>query len=161
MKPLTNKTLIMTINNTINIFEGLKSQTQKKSELKIYKEFTEILTSLENREMNEIEIQSIETFLSQLELTILPKYKRIYFRRKLRKFKEYLIEEFSLITKGHYATLGIGLGMTFGVAIGASVFGQASGVSTGMMFGMFLGFIIGRYKDLEAEKENRVLKTYS
>ena len=108
--------------------------------------------------MTEIEIQSIETFLSQLELTILPKYKRIYFRRKLRKFKEYLIEEFSLITKGHYATLGIGLGMTFGVAIGASVFGEASGVSTGMMFGMFLGFIIGRYKDLEAEKENRVLK---
>ena len=148
----------MTINNTINIFEGLKSQSQKKSELKIYKEFTEILAALENREMTEVEIQSIETFLSQLDLTILPKYKRIYFRRKLRKFKGFLNEEFSLITKEHYATVGVGLGMTFGLAIGTSFFGAESGVTIGMMFGMFFGFVIGRYMDSEAEKENRVLK---
>jgi len=149
----------MTINNTINIFEGLKSQTQKKSELKIYKEFAEILRALENREMTEVEIQSIETFLSELELTILPKNKRKYFRRKLRIFKEYLSKKFSLITKGYYSSLGIALGMCFGLAIGTSIFGVESGVTTGMMFGMFIGFIIGRYKDSEAEKENRVLNT--
>ena len=147
----------MTINNAINIFEGLKNQTQKKSELKIYKEFTEILRSLKNREMIETEIQSIETVLSQLELTILPKNKRKYFNRKLKDFKEYLKEAFSLITKGYYTTLGIGLGMTFGIAIGASVFAQRSGITTGMIFGMFLGFIIGRYMDAEAKKEHRVL----
>lgn len=149
----------MTINNAINIFEGLKSQTQKKSELKIYKEFTEILRALENREMTEVEIQSIETFLSELELTILPKNKRKYFRRKLKEFKEYLKEEFSLIAKGHYATMGLSLGMVFGLAIGTSIFGVDSGVTTGMMLGMFIGYLIGRYKDSEAEKENRVLNT--
>lgn len=149
----------MTINNTINIFEGLKSQTQKKSEIKIYKEFIGILIALENREMTEVEIQSIETFLSQLKLTNLPKNKRKYFRKKLRVFKEYLKEEFSLITKGYYATMGTGIGMTFGILIGAAFFQVGSGVSIGMMLGMFLGMIVGRYMDSEAEKENRVLET--
>jgi len=147
----------MTINNAINIFEGLKSQTQNKSELKIYKEFTEILRSLANRAMTKAEIQSIETVLSQLELTILPKNKRKYFRRKLSGFKDYLKEAFSLITKGHYTTLGTGLGMAFGIAIGTSIFGQDSGIPIGLMFGMFFGLLIGRHMDAEAKKEQRVL----
>jgi len=149
----------MTINNATKLFENLKSQTQKKSELKIYKEFVEILRALENREMTEVEIQSIETFLSQLELTILPKNNRKYFKKKLNAFKEYLKEEFSLISKGYYAALGIGIGMTFGISIGAAFFQVGSGVSIGMMFGMFLGMIVGRYMDSEAEKANRVLIT--
>ena len=107
--------------------------------------------------MTEEEFQSIETFLSQLELNTLPNNKRKYFRRKLRTFKEYLKKEFSLITKGYYTTLGTGIGMSFGIAIGTSFFKVGSGVSIGMMFGMFLGLIVGRYMDSEAEKENRVL----
>ena len=148
----------MTIKSAITFFENLENQSQKKSELKIFKEFIKILTALENREMTEGEIHDVETFLSQLELTNLPKNKRKYFRRKLRGFKEYLKKEFSLITKGYYATLGTGLGMTFGISIGAAFFQVGSGVSIGMMFGMFFGLIIGRYMDSEAEKENRVLK---
>lgn len=107
--------------------------------------------------MTELEILAIEKFMNQQDLTVLPKNKRKYYRRKLRDFKEFLKEEFSLITKGYYATLGTGLGMTFGLAIGTSFFGANSGVSIGMMFGMFFGLIIGRYMDSEAEKENRVL----
>ncbi len=147
----------MTINNTITFFESLQSQSQKKSELKVYKEFIKILAALDNREMTELEILAIEKFMNQQDLTVLPKNKRKYYRRKLRDFKEFLKEEFSLITKGYYATLGTGLGMTFGLAIGTSFFGANSGVSIGMMFGMFFGLIIGRYMDSEAEKENRVL----
>lgn len=147
----------MTIKSTITLFESLQGQSQKKQELKIYKEFIVILKAIENRKMTEIEIQSIETFLSQLELNDLPNNKRKYFRRKLRAFKEYLKKEFSLTSKGYYANLGTGLGMTFGLAIGTSFFGANSVVSIGMLFGMFLGLIVGRYMDSEAEKENRVL----
>ena len=147
----------MTINNTIAFFESLQSQSQKKSELKVYKEFIKIFTALDNREMTEVEILAIEKFMNQQELTVIPKNKRKYYRRKLRGFKEYLKKEFSLITKGYYATLGTGLGMTFGISIGAAFFKVGSGVSIGMMFGMFLGMIVGRYMDSEAEKENRVL----
>ena len=148
----------MTINNATKLFESLKNQTQNKSELKIYKEFIEILSALENREMTEVELQSLDLELNQLELTAYPENKRKYFRKKLGGFKEYLKEEFSLITKGYYAAMGTGIGMTFGIAIGAAFFKVGSGVSIGMMFGMFFGLIIGRYMDSEAEKENRVLK---
>ncbi len=151
----------MTINSAITLFESLENQSQKKSELKIYKEFIVILTALENREMTGVEIQSIVTFLSQQGLTFLPENKRRFFRRKLRHFKEYLKKEFSLTTKGYYATLGTGLGMTFGLAIGTSIFGPNSGISIGMLFGMFFGLIVGRYMDSEAEKENRVLMAKS
>ena len=147
----------MTIKSAITLFESLQVQSQKKQELKIYKEFIVILKAIENRKMTEVEIQSIETFLIQLELNALPNNKRKYFRRKLRAFKEYLKKEFSLTTKGYYATLGTGLGMSFGIAIGAAFFKVGSGVSIGMLFGMFFGLIVGRFMDSEAEKENRVL----
>ena len=149
----------MTINKAIIFFESLNKQTTKKSELKIYKEFIDILSDLESKGLLDKEIQSIETVLSNLELTTKAENNKKHFKRKLNKFKKYLKEEFSFITKGYYATLGLSLGMCFGIPIGTSLFGAASGVSTGILFGMFIGFIIGRYKDAEAEKENRVLNT--
>ena len=151
----------MTLNIAINFFKNLNRQTQKKSELKIYKEFIDILSDLENKGLFDKEIQSIEAVLSNLELTLNTENNKKHYKRKLNKFKKYLKEEFSFITKGYYATLGISLGMCFGIPIGTAVFGTESGVSSGILFGMFIGFIIGRYKDTEAEKENRVLNTSS
>ena len=151
----------MTLNNAIIFFESLQRETSKKSEIKIYKEFIEILSDLESKDLLDKEIQSIETTLSNLDLTANTGNRKKHIKRKLNDFKNYLKEEFSFITKGYYSMIGLSIGMCFGIALGTSFFGAASGVSLGMIFGMAIGLAIGRYKDAEAEKQNRVLKTSS
>lgn len=148
----------MTINNTITFFESLLIQTDKKSEIKIYENFVSILSDLKDRELTEEQFQSIEEELDNLKLKSNPENKKRYFSKKLAEIKKYLKDELSLISEGYYTAIGIGLGMSFGIAIGAS-FGESTGIALGITFGMIIGLVIGRYKDAEAEKQGRVLKT--
>jgi hypothetical protein len=148
----------MTIINALNFFESLLSKTNKKSEIKVYKDFITILSNLKNRELTENQIRSIEKELDILELKMDPKNKKRFYSKKLIDFKNYLKKELSLITEGYYAAIGIGVGMSFGIAIGAS-FGESTGIAIGISLGMAFGLIIGRNMDAQAEKQNRVLKT--
>lgn len=149
----------MTINNAIIFFKSILTQTIKKSEIKIYKNFIGILSDLKNRDLTKEQLRCIEEELENLKLKEIRENRKKYFRRKLNEFQKYLKDEFSLTTKGYYESIGMSMGMVFGISIGASIFGAGSGVSTGLMFGMLIGFIIGRYMDSEAEKKNLVLKT--
>ena len=137
-------------------FEKLLKKTNGKREQKVYKSFIAILTNLKSRNFTEEELLSIEDELKKLKLNSNLKNKRAFFRKKLNVFKAYLKAEFSLISEGYYTSLGMGLGMCFGVAIGSSL--GLSGTSTGLAVGMAIGLAIGRTKDIEAEKQNRVLK---
>jgi len=147
----------MTINNTIIFFESLLIKTDKKSELKIYENFIATLSDLSDRELTEEQFQSIEEELERLALKSNFENKKRYLSKKLTEFKKYLKDEFSLISEGYYAAIGIGIGMSLGIAIGAS-FGESTGIALGLSFGMIIGLAIGRYKDAEAKKQNRVLK---
>ncbi|PQB07323.1 hypothetical protein BST83_09250 [Polaribacter filamentus] len=66
----------MTLKNALNFFEGLKTETTKKSELKIYEKFIYTLAELENREFLKGEIQSIETELDSLQLESNPENRK-------------------------------------------------------------------------------------
>ena len=142
----------MTITETSQFFEKLLKQTNRKREIRVYKGYITILTNLKNRDLSKGQISLIED-----ELKSNAKNKRRYYSKKLQILKQFLKDKFSLISEGYYTAIGMSLGMCFGVAIGTT-FG-ASGNSIGLALGMFIGLVIGRYKDMEAEKENRVLKT--
>ncbi len=146
----------MTITETTNFFKSVLNATDKNREIKIYKSFIKILSSLEQRELSDDEILSIENEIETLKLKSNPENKRKYYGKALKTFKGYLKAEFSLVTEGYYMTLGMCLGMCFGSAVG-TVFGTY-GTSMGVSLGMLIGLVIGRTKDMEAEKENRVLK---
>jgi hypothetical protein len=147
----------MTITETTQFFEKLIKQTDSKRELRVYKAFSTILINLKNRNLSVGQISLIETELKSFALKSDPKNNRRYYSKKLTIFKQFLKDEFSFISEGYYTAIGMSLGMCFGVAIGTS-FG-ASGNGIGLAVGMFIGLAIGRHKDMEAEKENRVLKT--
>lgn len=147
----------MNIIEASSFFEKLLKETDNKREIKIYRSFITILSNLKSRDLADNKLLSIENELKILNLKAYPENKRKYFSKKLNAFKGYLNEEFSLISDGYYTAIGMSLGMCFGVAIGTS-FG-ASGTSMGLALGMLIGLAIGRTKDLEAEKQNRVLRT--
>ena len=150
----------MTLKNALNLFESLVSQTNKKSEIKIYLEFIQIINSLEERNLSESEIQAIETELYVLNLKSNPENRIKYFKIALGQFKKYLKDNFSYTSKGYYTNLGIGLGSSFGIIFGIVILSRLErslGISLGIGFGMLLGLIIGQSMDAKAKKEGKVL----
>jgi len=152
----------MNINEASDFLKGLISETNKKTEIKIYTDFIVVLSALKNRELTEEELESIEKKLNNLKLKAHPEKKKNYFRQQLSEFETYLKKEFSLITEGYYTALGIAIGPGFGMVLGMIVLNfleRSLGMTYGMIGGMVLGYFIGRNLDAKAEKENRVLKT--
>ncbi len=150
----------MTLKNAFNFFESLVSETRRKSEIKVYQEFIQIITGLEKRNLSESEIQSIETELDSLNLKSDPKNRKKYFRKALSTFETYLKDTFSLTSKGYYTKMGVGLGSSFGILFGVvilSSFERSMGISLGMMIGMFIGLTIGRYMDSQAKTAGNML----
>lgn len=150
----------MTLKNALTYFNNLVSETGKKSEIKIYQEFIELINSLENRDLSASEIQSIERELEELDLPSGTSGDKKYFDKALQRFKKFLRGSFSLTTKGYYANTGIALGMLFGILFGIvflSGMERSTGISMGIAFGMLIGLLIGRNRDAQAESSGRVV----
>jgi tetrahydromethanopterin S-methyltransferase subunit G len=154
------KIKIMTLRNAHDYFERLIARTNKKSEIKVYKEFVRIITRLEKRELTETEIQLIETYLDALNLNSTSANTRKYFNNALEQFEKFLKETFSLTTKDYYTKIGTALGISFGILFGTvflSSLERSMGLSLGMMAGMFIGLTIGRMMDSHAEASGNMV----
>lgn len=150
----------MTLKNAFNFFESLVSETSKKSELKVYQEFTQIITGIENKDLSESEIQSIETKLDSLNLKSNPENRKKYFKKALSKFETYLKDTFSLTSKGYYTKLYGALGLSFGLLFGVAILSnleRSLGISLGLIGGMVVGSILGREKDAQIKAAGKML----
>lgn len=150
----------MTLKNAINVFESIKTKTTKKSEIKIYNQFIDILKKLEDREFTTDEIQSIEVELKNLNLKSNPENRKKFFKKALSKFESYLKETFSLTTKGYYTNLSVSFGILLGVVVGVLIgqrFEKSMSLSFGICIGMFLGAFIGRRKDAQSQAAGNIL----
>jgi len=150
----------MTLQDALNYFKNLESETTKRSEIKVYQKFIQILTSLENRDLSDSEIQSIEQELDALDLNSTTTNNKKYFNKAFKQFQKYLKDTFSLTTKGYYTNIGIGLGVSFGVVFGIVVlssFERSLGISFGITLGMLIGLIIGRNLDSQAMASGKIV----
>lgn len=150
----------MTLKNALNFFESLLPETSRKSEIKVYQEFIEIITSLDKKVLSENEIKSIETKLDHLNLKSDPEHRKKYFKKSLNDFKKYLKDTFSLTPKGYYTTLYGGLGLSFGLLFGVAILSNLEhslGISLGLIGGMVVGSIMGRNKDTVAKTTGKML----
>jgi hypothetical protein len=150
----------MTLQEANNFFEHLAKHTTNKSEIKVYEKFIHMLNELKNRAFSKEEIQSIEAELDGLNLESNPENGKKYLKRALSKFEKYLKDTFSLISKGYYTNLGLGLGSSFGILFGIVVLSsleRSLGITFGLIIGMLIGLTIGRSMDAKAIREGRVL----
>ena len=147
------KIKIMTFKNALDYFQKKVSNTNNKSEIKVYQEYIRILTRLEERDFSAADITAIETELKKLNLDASVANKKSYYKKALTQFEKYLMDTFSLTTKGYYAKTGIALGMTFGLLFGVVLLSnleRSMGISLVVSLGMFIGLIIGRNLDEKA-----------
>ena len=150
------KIKIMTLKNALDHFKNLESKSTKKSEIKIYRKFIQILTSLENSDLLDSEIQSIEQQLDVLQLNATTTKNK----KALKQFLKYLKDTFSLTPKGYYTNLGIGLGSSFGIIFGIVVlsnFERSLGISFGIALGMLIGLVVGRNLDSRAKDAGKMI----
>jgi hypothetical protein len=150
----------MTLKNTIQFFESLEAETNKKSEIQVYQEFIQIIRSLEKKGLSDTKIQSIETALNHLNLQSNPSNRKKYFKTTLKAFKKYLKDTFSFVPKGYYTTLYAGLGLSFGLLFGVAILHnleRSLGISIGLMGGVLVGSIMGRSKDAQAKASGNIL----
>ena len=145
----------MKLDEASAFFKNLIIESDNKSEIKIYENFISIFTDLNNRDLSEEQLKSIEEKLDSLNFNENSDNRKKHFKQKLNLFVGYLKEKLSLISKGYYTAIGMSLGMSFGVAFGAAF----ENVSYGLIFGMLIGMIIGTVKDSKAKKEGKVLST--
>ena len=150
----------MTLQDANNFFEGLKTETTKKSESKVYEKFLYILSGLKTRTFSEDEHQSIETELDRLNLKSNPENRKKYFKKVLSTFEKYLKDTFSITSKGYYIERCVGYGVLFGVVAGV-LFGErfekSLGISFGICMGMFIGAFIGHRMDSQAKASGNML----
>lgn len=145
----------MKLDEASAFFKNLIIESDNKTEIKIYKNFISIFTDLNNRDLLEEQLKSIEEKLDSLNFNENSDNRKKHFKQKLNLFVGYLKEKLSLISKGYYTAIGMSLGMSFGVAFGAAF----KNVSYGLIFGMLIGLLIGIAKDSKAKKEGKVLST--
>ena len=150
----------MTLKKALDSFQRLISETSNKSEIKVYQKFIRILSSLEERDLSEFELKAIETELTKLDLVSNTAHNKLFYKKALAQFEKYLMNTFSLVTKGYYTQNGIALGMTFGLLVGLvflSSLERSMGIALGMSLGMFIGLIIGRNLDTQALSAGRIV----
>ncbi|MDH7444426.1 hypothetical protein [Aquimarina sp. 2201CG14-23] len=158
----------MKINEASKFFKNLVTETDEKSEIRVYKKFIAILSQLDNRDLSDEQLQAIEDRLDVLAVDVDRDNRKKYFKQKLTEFSSYLKKELSLISEEYFIAmgmsvgmcLGMSLGMTFGIIYGGSN-GLVYGMTFGMMIGMSIGLAIGASMDTKAKKEGKVLVTKS
>ncbi len=152
----------MTLQDATQFFQNLITKQPNKSELKVYEDFINLLAALERHNLIDSEVINIEQQLEALQLTVNSTNKSRSFKRKFHIFKKHLKDKHGLVNKGYYSSMGISMGMCFGMLAGL-IFGDLLGIDNklviGLIFGMLFGIIIGKNKDAEAERQNRILKT--
>ncbi len=152
----------MSISKTVNYLRNLITGTQKKADIRLYEKYIALLSDLENKDLSEEQLSSIEETLNELKLDADTENRKKYLQKQFEKFSGYLKKEFSFITEGYYTTMGVAFGLLFGTAFGTifgSLFERSLGISLGASFGLIIGVVVGKYLDTEAEKQNRVLRT--
>lgn len=150
----------MTIKNAINLFNRLVSETAKKSEIRLYKDFIRVLSDLESRSFTQSEFQSVEAELDALALNNAKPNNKKYFHKALQRFKKYLKDTHSLITKGYYTNPGITLGATTGLLLGIiflSGLERSIGISIGISIGALVGIIIAGYLESQAKASGNLI----
>ncbi len=108
----------MTINETIDFFERLLTETDLKSEIRLYKKFIAVLHDLTNKSLSEIQILSIEKRLENLQINTNSENRKKYFNKEYISFLKFLKDEFSFVSEGYYTGIGMIFGMIFGNSLG-------------------------------------------
>jgi len=77
----------MLLKDALNHFRNLESEATRKSEVRIYQKFIQVLTRLEDRDLSDDEVQSIEEALDAFDLNSTTTHYNRHWNKALRQFE--------------------------------------------------------------------------
>ena len=144
----------MTLNQAKIILTVLKSDTNSKSEIRVYKRFIALLTKLEYKNLNSFTVEVIEKKLDTLNLKPVNSNKTKHFKKLLYEFELYLRTSLSLYTKAYFMNIGLIYGASIGLLVGIlflQYMQRSTGISMGLSLGSLLGIALGAYNQSQAK----------
>lgn len=160
LKELTGPNSLSETNDLIGTIIFLKkklSQTEKKSEIRTFEKFIDILENLKEKDLNATQLNSIEDYIKYLELEKIPSFSNELYQQKLKKFRTFLRTKLRFVPNNHYAYLAIIFTIPFAVA-----FSFQPKIDLSIKIGVFsmailvIGLAI--LFDLRIKKQNRSLR---
>jgi tetrahydromethanopterin S-methyltransferase subunit G len=150
----------MTIQEAITFLQKQRDNSQKKAAKKRYEKYLYLLNALDSREFTGEELERLESELEKLRGSENADNTTGYLKKALPKFENYLVENFSLVSKEYFTNLGIVYGSAAGLLFGIfiqSAFHQDLGITFGLIAGTLIGLLVGHFLDEQAKREGRVL----
>ena len=145
------------LTDTIIFFKKLLSKTNKKTEVKIFKNYISLLTELKKKELAEEQYTTIESYLKFLELEKIPSYSIDLYKDRLKKFKKHLKSNLKFVPNNLYGSLSISFAVPFAIS-----FWVQKNLST--QFKLIVSILcimiiaIGHFVDYRIKKQGRSLK---
>lgn len=145
----------MTLEEALSILKNRAAEANKKSRKRILEEFARVITNLQNRELSNVDLKSIELTLDSFDLNSTSKINKVY-----TQFTTYLRDKFSLTTKRYYTEIGLLFGTGMGVVLGTilqSLFDWPMSITFGITAGTVMGLLIGHELDTRAKDKGLII----
>ncbi|SHH26888.1 helix-turn-helix domain-containing protein [Winogradskyella jejuensis] len=139
---------------TIVFLKKQLSKTNKKSEIKTFETFIELLEKLKEKDLTPQQIEGIESYIKYLELEKIPSFSNEMFKKKLTKFKRYLKDKLRFVPNGYYTTWAASFALAF--AVGFSVQSKIDySIKIGVISVALLVICFGIFLDFKMKKQER------
>ena len=89
------------------------SKTNKQSEIVTFKRFITVLSNLKDKELNNEQLNAIESYIKYLELEKIPSFSKEIFKEKLKKFNKYLKTNLRFVPTNQYKSYSLYLVIPF------------------------------------------------
>lgn len=100
---------------TIIFLKKQLSKTNKRSEIKTFEKFIELLEHLKEKDLSAEQTEAIESYIQYLELEKIPSFSNEIFKQKLTKFKKYLKNKLRFVPNNYYTTWASTFGLSFAI----------------------------------------------
>lgn len=144
------------LKGTLIFLKKQLSKTTKQSEIITFKRFIAVLSNLKDKELNNEQLNAIESYIKYLELEKIPSFSNEIFKEKLKKFNSFLKIKLRLVPTNQYKTYSIYLVVPFVVAFISNSKVDIN-IKIGVVLAGILLFIIGVIIDAKIKKDGRSL----
>lgn len=144
------------LNGTIIFLKKKRWLTDKKSEVKMFEKFIDVLNNLKEKDLSSKQQEGIESYIEYLELEKIPSFNNDIFKEKFKKFKTYLKTKPKFVPNNQYTLWAIMFVIPFCISFAVQskieTYIRVSVISVALLL-----VAIARFMDSKIKKQGRSL----
>jgi transcriptional regulator with XRE-family HTH domain len=145
------------LSGTIIFLRKKLAQTGKRSEIKTFEKFIQALESLKEKELSTEQLDSIQDYITYLELEKIPSFSNELYKQKYKRFRTFLSKKLRFVPNNYYLHLAMIFAVPFALAFTLQSnidFGIRIGVISVAILMIGIAWVI----DSRIKRQNRSLR---